>query len=114
MKSSIDIPKLVRKNILELTPYRSAREEINVPDAIFLDANENPFPMGYNRYPDPLQKELKEAISTEKGIPVENIFLGNGSDEIIDLLFRAFCIPGKDSVVKYTKLWYVRSVRQSE
>lgn len=99
MKSSIDIQKLVRKNILELTPYKSAREEINEPDAIFLDANENPFPMGYNRYPDPLQKELKEAISIEKGIPVENIFLGNGSDEIIDLLFRAFCIPGKDSVL---------------
>ncbi len=99
MKNSININKLIRKNILELTPYNSARGEFYESDFIFLDANENPFPLGYNRYPDPLQKELKEAISIEKEIPVQNIFLGNGSDEIIDLLYRAFCYPGKDSVI---------------
>jgi len=64
-----------------------------------LDANENPFPVGYNRYPDPFQRKLKEAISKMKDIAVENIFLGNGSDEIIDLLIRAFCKPGKDSIL---------------
>jgi histidinol-phosphate aminotransferase len=96
---SIDIEKLVRENIRRLTPYRSAREELNDEDAILLDANENPFPVGYNRYPDPFQRNLKIAISKMKDIAVENIFFGNGSDEIIDLLIRAFCNPGKDSVL---------------
>jgi histidinol-phosphate aminotransferase len=96
---SIDIEKLVRENIKRLTPYQSAREEMNDEDAILLDANENPFPVGYNRYPDPFQRNLKSAISKMKGIAEENIFLGNGSDEIIDLLIRAFCNPGKDSIL---------------
>jgi len=99
MNYNMDIKKLVRKNILNLSPYRSAREDMNDPDAIFMDANENPFPTGYNRYPDPLQRELKQLIAKEKKIKLNNIFLGNGSDEIIDLLFRAFCNPGKDSVI---------------
>ncbi|OFX86918.1 MAG: histidinol-phosphate transaminase [Bacteroidetes bacterium GWF2_33_16] len=96
---SIDIEKMVRENIKRLTPYRSAREEVNDEDAILLDANENPFPVGYNRYPDPFQRNLKSCISKLKDIAVENIFLGNGSDEIIDLLIRAFCNPGKDSIL---------------
>ncbi|MDY6801705.1 MAG: histidinol-phosphate transaminase [Bacteroidota bacterium] len=98
-KTDFDINKLVRPNILKLKPYQSAREQINDQDAILLDANENPFPVGYNRYPDPLQRELKRKIAKHKNIPAENIFLGNGSDEIIDLLIRAFCIPGKDSIL---------------
>jgi histidinol-phosphate aminotransferase len=98
-KVSIDIEKMARENIKRLTPYQSAREELNDEDAILLDANENPFPVGYNRYPDPFQRKLKSAISKMKDIAVENIFLGNGSDEIIDLLIRAFCNPGKDSIL---------------
>ncbi len=98
-KIDFDLKKLARPNILKLKPYQSAREQISDQDAILLDANENPFPFGYNRYPDPLQRELKKKIAKQKNIPVEKIFLGNGSDEIIDLLIRAFCIPGKDSIV---------------
>jgi len=98
-KIDFDINKLVRPNILKLKPYQSAREQMSDQDAILMDANENPFPIGYNRYPDPLQRELKIKIAEQKNIPLENIFLGNGSDEIIDLLIRAFCIPGKDSIL---------------
>ncbi|MFW5721061.1 MAG: histidinol-phosphate transaminase [Bacteroidota bacterium] len=98
-KIDFDINRLVRPNILKLRPYHSAREQISDQDAILLDANENPFPVGYNRYPDPLQRDLKKKIAKQKSIPVEKIFLGNGSDEIIDLLIRAFCIPGKDSIL---------------
>jgi histidinol-phosphate aminotransferase len=95
----IDIEEMVRENIKRLKPYQSAREKMNDFDAILLDANENPFPVGYNRYPDPFQRNLKIAISKMKDIAVENIFLGNGSDEIIDLVIRAFCNPGKDSIL---------------
>lgn len=98
-KIDFDINKLVRPNILKLKPYQSAREQMSDQDAILLDANENPFPIGYNRYPDPLQRNLKTKIGEIKNIATENIFLGNGSDEIIDLLIRAFCIPGKDSIL---------------
>lgn len=97
--SNFDINKLVRENVLRLKPYQSARDLVNDSDAILLDANENPFPIGYNRYPDPLQRKLKEKIGNVKYAPFENIFLGNGSDEIIDLLIRAFCEPEKDSIV---------------
>lgn len=90
---------LVRKNIAALTPYSTARDEYTGPVGIFLDANESPYENGYNRYPDPHQKALKEQISHLKGLPVENIFLGNGSDEAIDLVFRVFCNPGEDNVV---------------
>ncbi len=98
-KTEFDINKLIRPNIKNLKPYQSAREELKDAKSILLDANENPFPIGYNRYPDPFQRDLKKEISKQKGISVENVFLGNGSDEIIDLLIRAFCEPGKDSVL---------------
>lgn len=98
-KIDFDISRLIRSNILKLKPYQSAREQMSDKDAILLDANENPFSIGYNRYPDPLQRELKKKIAKQKNIPIEEIFLGNGSDEIIDLLIRAFCIPRKDSIV---------------
>jgi histidinol-phosphate aminotransferase len=95
----IDIDSLVRKNIQRLKPYSSARDEFQGTASVFLDANENPNPSPYNRYPDPLQKELKSKLSSIKKVTPENIFLGNGSDEPIDLLFRAFCEPGIDNVV---------------
>ncbi len=87
---------LVRKNILELLPYSSARNEFSGVANIWLDANENPFNTELNRYPDPNQTELKNRISAVKGINPRHIFIGNGSDEAIDLLFRAFCEPGQD------------------
>ncbi len=91
---------LVRPNILSLTPYSTARDEYKGPLGIFLDANENPYPSsGYNRYPDPAQKELKNLLSNIKGVPTENIFIGNGSDEAIDLCFRIFCEPRIDNAV---------------
>ena len=95
-----DIDKLVRTNVRELVPYSSARDEFTGKDGVFLDANENPYG-DLNRYPDPYQKELKKAISRVKGIPDENIFLGNGSDEIIDLCFRTFCNPLSDSALTF-------------
>ncbi len=95
-----DIHNLVRKNILDLAPYSCARNEYSGHNAkIFLDANENPFNFPYNRYPDPLQKELKTQIGRLKQIHIDNIFLGNGSDEAIDLCFRIFCEPRIDNVV---------------
>ena len=94
---------LVRDNIKKMTGYSSARHEFSGEANIFLDANENsfgsPLPQNYNRYPDPLQAAVKEKISRIKGVPAKNIFLGNGSDEAIDLLFRIFCEPGKDNVI---------------
>ena len=94
------LQELTRPNIWALKPYSCARDEFKGMKAdVFLDANENPFPNGINRYPDPLQEELKHQISPFKGVPVENIFLGNGSDEAIDLPFRIFCRPGVDNVV---------------
>ncbi len=95
----MNINNLLRKNIQTLKPYSSARDEFTGEAMVFLDANENPFNEPYNRYPDPLQKELKEKISTLKNISAKNIFLGNGSDEPIDLLIRAFCEPGVDNIV---------------
>ena len=93
------ISPLVRPNIAALAPYSTARDEYDGPIGIFLDANESPYNNGYNRYPDPHQAELKARIAPIKGIPVENLFLGNGSDEAIDLVFRIFCEPGKDNAV---------------
>ena len=95
----MNINNLLRKNIQTLKPYSSARDEYSGEAMVFLDANENPFNDPYNRYPDPLQKELKQKISAVKNITAENIFLGNGSDEPIDLLIRAFCEPGIDNIV---------------
>jgi histidinol-phosphate aminotransferase len=94
-----DINILVRKNIRSLIPYSSARNEYKGEEAIFLDANENPYNSPLNRYPDPQQVKLKKQIAAIKNTNVENIFLGNGSDEAIDLLIRAFCQPGMDNMV---------------
>lgn len=98
-KSFIDIRSLVRKNILTMKPYSSARDEYQGEAEVFLDANENPYPSPYNRYPDPLQKEVKEKLAALKGVDPSQIFLGNGSDEGIDLLIRAFCEPNHDSIL---------------
>lgn len=95
----MNIEKLLRRNIKQLTAYSSARHEFSGEAVVFLDANENPYNTPYNRYPDPLQIELKHTIAQQKGCLPTQIFLGNGSDEAIDLLFRAFCNPGVDNVV---------------
>ncbi len=94
-----EIEALVRPNIRQLCPYSTARDEFSGRLGVFLDANESPYPTGWNRYPDPRQKELKARIAPIKGVNVDNIFLGNGSDEAIDLVFRVFCTPGVDNVV---------------
>ncbi len=96
---SLDINKLLRENIRTLKPYSSARDEFSGEAAVFLDANENPYNSPWNRYPDPRQLTLKKRVGEIKNIPITKIFLGNGSDEPIDLLFRAFCEPGKDNIV---------------
>lgn len=90
---------LLRKNIQSLEPYSSARDEFKGEASVYLDANESPYNAPYNRYPDPLQLKLKTEISKIKHVSVENIFLGNGSDEAIDLVYRAFCEPSEDNVV---------------
>ena len=94
-----DINTYVRPSIAALTPYSTARDEYKGELGIFLDANESPYENGYNRYPDPYQKTLKAQISAIKGIAAENIFIGNGSDEAIDMVFRVFCEPRQDNVV---------------
>ena len=100
MKEKFNLERLTRRNIWNLAPYSSARNEYAGREArVFLDANENPYNAPYNRYPDPLQLELKEAIAKVKGVPAQCIFLGNGSDEAIDLPYRCFCEPGVDNVV---------------
>ena len=94
------LENLVRKNILALKPYSCARDEFKGRDAhVFLDANESAYNTPYNRYPDPLQEALKKDLSLVKGVHPERIFLGNGSDEAIDLVYRVFCEPGVDNVV---------------
>ena len=94
------LEELVRKNVWALSPYSSARDEYSGKEAhVFLDANENPFNVPLNRYPDPLQRELKERLAKIKGVCPDQIFLGNGSDEAIDLCYRVFCEPGRDNVV---------------
>lgn len=94
------LQELTRKNVWELAPYSCARNEYSGRNAsVYLDANENPYNDPYNRYPDPLQLELKDKLSRIKGVPVENIFLGNGSDEAIDLMYRCFTEPQVDNVV---------------
>ena len=95
-----EIKELVRPNIWSLSPYTSARDEYQGHDAkVFLDANENPYNNPVNRYPDPLQRDLKLRIAEIKGVAQESIFLGNGSDEAIDLMYRIFCRPGIDNAV---------------
>jgi len=97
------INNILRENIKRLVPYSSARDEYQGEASVFLDANENPFgsplEQQYNRYPDPLQIEVKKRLSEIKGLPIRNIFLGNGSDEAIDILYRSFCNPGVDNVI---------------
>lgn len=94
-----DVNAWMRPNIRAMQPYSSARDEFHGSASVFLDANENPYNAPYNRYPDPMQWTLKARISEIKGVPVESIFLGNGSDEPIDLLLRAFCEPGKEKML---------------
>jgi histidinol-phosphate aminotransferase len=98
-----DINTIIRPNIKSLKPYSSARDEFKGEASVYLDANENafgsPLPQAYHRYPDPMQYALKMRLSEIKGVPARNIFLGNGSDEAIDILFRSFCSPGTDNVI---------------
>lgn len=98
-----DINNILRQNIKTLKPYSSARDEFQGEASVYLDANENsygsPLEQSYNRYPDPLQFEVKKRLSEIKGVPPKHIFLGNGSDEAIDILFRSFCNPGVDNVI---------------
>jgi histidinol-phosphate aminotransferase len=100
---NFNLDSLIRKNIKILQPYSSARVEYKGDARVFLDANENsygsPLDINYNRYPDPLQWQLKDELSKIKGVPPRNIFVGNGSDEVIDLAYRIFCEPGKDNVI---------------
>ena len=108
----VDLNKIVRENVLRLAPYSCARDEFEGRNGIFMDANENPYGK-LNRYPDPYQKKLKRAISKFKGIAEENIFLGNGSDEIIDLCFRVFCNPGRDLAMTFTPTYGMYEVSAS-
>ena len=102
-KEMFSINNLLRENIKDLVPYSSARDEYQGEASVYLDANENafgsPLVQQFNRYPDPLQYDLKKRLSEIKGVPPRNIFLGNGSDEAIDILFRSFCNPGVDNVI---------------
>ncbi|MDX5584202.1 MAG: histidinol-phosphate transaminase [Aureibaculum sp.] len=102
MKTSrFNINSLVRENVLRLKPYSSARDEFkgSTENRIFLDANENPFENGVNRYPDPQQRNVKSILAEQNGVKRENILLGNGSDEVLDLIYRAFCEPVRDNVI---------------
>ncbi|MHA7862881.1 histidinol-phosphate transaminase [Flagellimonas marinaquae] len=96
-----DLNKLVRESVRKLQPYSSARDEYvsDGSEMLFLDANENPFDNGVNRYPDPYQRSLKSVLAKQKGVSESQILLGNGSDEVLDLIFRAFCEPNQDNVI---------------
>ncbi|WP_299052512.1 histidinol-phosphate transaminase [uncultured Polaribacter sp.] len=99
---NFNINNIIRENIKSLKPYSSARDEykdVSIDEMVFLDANENPFENGVNRYPDPQQHSVKELLSTIKGVATKNMLLGNGSDEVLDLIFRAFCEPNKDNII---------------
>ena len=113
MKKKFNINNLIRANIKALKPYSSARDEYkdaNVSEMIFLDANENPFENGVNRYPDPNQNNVKKLLSEIKGIDTRNLLLGNGSDEVLDLIFRAFCEPNKDNIITLPPTYGMYSV----
>ncbi len=99
MSATFNLLPLVRPNIAALSPYSSARDEFKGSADVYLDANENPFETGLNRYPDPLAAAVKKELSDLKAVPEDQIMLGNGSDEVIDLLFRIFCEPGQDEVI---------------
>ena len=98
---SFDLQKLVRSHIADLHPYSSARDEFDPVEreVVYLDANENPFDNGVNRYPDPQQRKLKEVIARHRGVAANQLLLGNGSDEVLDFIFRAFCIPNQDKII---------------
>lgn len=98
----MEINRLIRTNISRLQPYSCARDEYSDDNAVFLDANENPFDTGYNRYPDPYQEKLKQVIGKVKNVAVENMVLGNGSDELIDMLIRSVCEPERDNVIVFS------------
>ena len=108
----MNVLDLIRPSIKALKPYSSARDEFqgNSNAMVFLDANENPFQNGVNRYPDPQQGRVKALLSEIKGIPVENILLGNGSDEVLDLIFRAFCEPNQDNIITLPPTYGMYSV----
>jgi histidinol-phosphate aminotransferase len=106
------LEKIVRPNILNLKPYSSARDEYTGKDAVFLDANENPFGE-LNRYPDPHQTALKEKLGSIKSIDTKNIFIGNGSDEVIDIAYRTFCEPGKDKALTFSPTYGMYDVSAS-
>jgi len=97
----MNLNHIIRKNILNLIPYSSARDDFSGSEGVFLDANENPFGE-LNRYPDPYQKELKQKLAQLKNISDQHIFIGNGSDEVIDLAFRIFCTPGEDKALTFS------------
>ena len=94
-----ELTSLVRNNIQQLAPYSSARDEFEGNGEVFLDANENPYDCGFNRYPDPYQRQLKSKLANMKGVAPSQLFLGNGSDEAIDLTLRIFCEPGRDNII---------------
>ena len=113
MKSSFNLNNLIRENIKSLKPYSSARDEYkdtNVSEMIFLDANENPFENGVNRYPDPNQNNVKQLLCKIKGSDKRNLLLGNGSDEVLDLIFRAFCEPKEDNIITLPPTYGMYSV----
>ena len=113
MKSNFNLNNLIRENIKYLKPYSSARDEYkdaNVSEMIFLDANENPFENGVNRYPDPNQNNVKQLLCKIKGSDKRNLLLGNGSDEVLDLIFRAFCEPNEDNVITLPPTYGMYSV----
>lgn len=99
--NSFSLESLVRENVRKIQPYKSARNEFSTArkEVVFLDANENPFSTNFNRYPDPQQKKLKQVLAEKQELQVTQILLGNGSDEVLDLLFRAFCEPNRDNVI---------------
>lgn len=109
---NFNLNKIIRPNVLNMKAYSSARDEFKdaSKDLIFLDANENPYNNGLNRYPDPQQRDLKQILSQIKNISTENMVLGNGSDEVLDLIFRAFCEPNQDNVISISPSYGMYSV----
>ncbi|WP_439131000.1 histidinol-phosphate transaminase [Polaribacter sp.] len=113
MKTNFNINNLIRENIKSLKPYSSARDEykdVSIDEMVFLDANENPFENGVNRYPDPQQNSVKDLLSGIKNVSKKNILLGNGSDEVLDLIFRAFCEPKEDNIITLPPTYGMYSV----
>ena len=113
MKENFNLQNLIRENIKSLKPYSSARDEYKDATSekmIFLDANENPFENGVNRYPDPQQNNVKDLLAKIKNVDKQNILLGNGSDEVLDLIFRAFCEPNKDNIITLPPTYGMYSV----